>query len=381
MPNESQKDVSEKTSLSTFLTCFSTLPDPRRTSKGHLVYPLEEILFLTISACVSGSNCWTGIQSFGEEKLDWLRKFFPYNAGIPSHDTISDLFILLSPTAFGTCFMDWINTIHQLTAGQVVAIDGKTVRGALSNGGKKSALHIVSAYASMQRICLGQVAVDEKSNEITAIPRILDLLTLEGCIVTTDAMGCQKDIAAKIISKQADYILMVKDNQPGLKEQIVKVFDRKEGLKSTENVDFGHGRIETRKCDVTSCLKFLDGKEDWKGLRSIVRISSERHNKKTGKSSTEERFYITSLQDDPELLNTSIRDHWAIENNLHWNLDVIFREDRQLKRVGNSAQNFNIISKIALAMIDAEKSTKDSKPNKRIRAACSDRFRELVLKV
>jgi predicted transposase YbfD/YdcC len=381
MPNESPKDVSEKTSLFTFHTSFSTLSDPRRTNKGHLVYPLEEILFLTISACVSGANCWTGIQSFGEEKLDWLRKFFPYNAGIPSHDTISDLFILLSPTAFGTCFMDWINTIHQLTGGQVVAIDGKTVRGALSNGGKKSALHIVSAYASMQRICLGQVAVDEKSNEITAIPRILDLLTLEGCIVTTDAMGCQKDIAAKIISKQADYILMVKDNQPGLKEQIVKVFDRKEGIKSTENVDFGHGRIETRRCDVTSCLKFLDGKEDWKGLRSVVRISSERLNKKTGKSSTEERFYITSLQDDPELLNTSIRSHWAIENNLHWNLDVIFREDGQLKRAGNSAQNFNIISKIALAMIDAEKSTKDSKPNKRIRAACSDRFRELVLKV
>ena len=381
MPNENKKDVLENASLSTFLSCFSTLTDPRRTNKGHLLYTLEEILFLTISACVSGVNCWTGIQSFGEEKLDWLRKFFPYSSGIPSHDTISNLFIVLSPQEFGSCFMDWVNSIHQLTGGQVVALDGKTIRGAAIGKGKKSALHIVSAYASMQRICLGQVAVDEKSNEITAIPKVLDLLMLEGCTVTIDAMGCQKDIAAKIISKKADYVLMVKDNQPSLKEQILKVFDRKEGIQSTESLDFGHGRIETRRCDVTSCLNFLDGKEDWKGLRSIVRICSERYNKKTGVSSTDERFYITSLQDDPELLNASIRSHWAIENNLHWNLDVIFKEDGQLKREGNSAQNFNLISKIALAMIDAEKSTKDSKPNKRIRAACSDKFRELVLKV
>lgn len=381
MPNDTKKDISENASLSTFLSCFSTLTDPRRTNKGHLLYPLEEILFLTISACVSGANSWTGIQSFGEEKLDWLRKFFPYRCGIPSHDAISDLFILLSPSAFGSCFMDWVNAIHRITKGSVVALDGKTVRGAASAGGKKSALHIVSAYASMQRICLGQIVVDEKSNEITAIPKLLDLLTLEGSIVTIDAMGCQKDIASKVVSKKADYILMVKDNQEGLKEQVLKVFGRTEGLKSTESVDSGHGRVETRRCEVTSRLDFLDGREEWKNLRSIVRICAERYDKKTGESSTEQRLYITSLPDDPELLNAAVRSHWGIENNLHWNLDVIFGEDGQLKRTGNSAQNFNMVSKIALAMIDAEKSTKDSKPNKRIRAACSDKFRELVLKV
>lgn len=381
MPNETKRDVLKKASLSTFLSCFCTLPDPRRTHKGHLLYPLEEILFLTISACVSGANSWTGIQSSGEEKLGWLRKFFPYHSGIPSHDTISDVFIHLCPKAFGTCFMDWINSIHQLTGGQVVALDGKTVRGAAGVGGKKSALHIVSTYASMQRICLGQLAVDEKSNEITATPKILDMLTLEDCIVTIDAMGCQKEIAAKIISKKADYILMVKDNQAGLKEQVVKLLDRKEGLQSAESVDCGHGRIEKRRCDVTCCLQFLDNREEWKNLRSVVRVSSERYNKKTGESSIEQRYYITSLTDDPELLNTAIRSHWAIENNLHWNLDVVSKEDGQLKREGNSAQNFNLIAKIALAMIDAEKSTMDSKPNKRIRAACSDKFRELVLKV
>ena len=277
--------------------------------------------------------------------------------------------------------MDWVNSIHTITAGRVVALDGKTVRGAGGKGGKKSALHIVSAYASMQRICLGQEIVEEKSNEITAIPKLLDLLTLNQSIVTIDAMGCQKDIAQKIISKQADYILMVKDNQAGLKEQIIKVFARDEGVKIAESRDSGHGRVETRRCEVTSCLKFLDGKEDWKNLKSIVRITSERYIKKTGESTSEQRYYITSLMDNPELINASIRQHWAIENNLHWNLDVVFREDGQLKREGNSAQNFNLISKIALAMIDAEKSTKDSKPNKRIRAACSDKFRELVLNV
>lgn len=379
MPYNSKNANSEISASSTFSSCFSTLKDPRRTIKGHLVYPLEEILFLTISACVSGVNSWTGIQAFGQVKLDWLRKFYPFESGIPAHDTISDLFIALCPKAFGDCFMDWVNTIHRITDGLVVALDGKTVRGLADSGGRKSSLHIVSAYASMNRITLGQVAVDEKSNEITAIPRLLEVLTLKGCIVTIDAMGCQKAIAGKIVGKGADYVLMVKDNQAGLKEQLIKVFDRNEGIQSTESVDFGHGRIETRRCEVTGCLQFLDGKEDWKGLRSIVRICSERYIKKTGESSVEQRYYITSLQDDPELLNGAIRSHWGIENNLHWNLDVVFREDGQLKRAGNSAQNFNLISKIALAMIDNEKSTKNSKPNKRLMAACSDQYREKVM--
>lgn len=159
------------------------------------------------------------------------------------------------------------------------------------------------------------------------------------------------------------------------------MFDRNEGSRSAESVDCGHGRVETLRCDVTGCLRFSDGKGDWKGLRSILRVCSERYNKKTEESSVEQRYCITSLPDDPAFLNAAIRSHWAIENNLHWNLDVIFGEDRQLKMEGNSAQNFNLISKIAMAMIDAEKSTKDSKPNKRIRAACSDRFRELVSNV
>ena len=364
-----------------FADSFSTLKDPRRTTKGHHIYPLEEILFLTISACVSGVNCWTGIQTFGQVKLDWLRKFYPFKSGIPSHDTISDVFIALCPQAFGDCFMDWVNTIHRITDGLVVSLDGKTVRGLAGSGGKKSSLHIVSAYASMSRITLGQVAVDEKSNEITAIPKLLELLTLDGCIVTIDAMGCQKTIAEQIIKKKADYILMVKDNQAGLKGQLTKLFQRGDAVKVGRDVTSGHGRVETRVCHVTSSLEFLDGREEWKNLRSIVKISAERYCKKTGSTSNEDRYYITSLGDDPDLLNGAIRSHWGIENNLHWNLDVIFREDGQLKRAGNSAQNFNLISKIALALIDNEKSTKNSKPNKRIMAACSDKYREKVLKL
>lgn len=379
MPYSSKDANSGISASSTFSSCFSTLKDPRRTNKGHLVYPLEEILFLTISACVSGANGWTSIQAFGELKLDWLRKFYPFKSGIPSHDTISDLFIALCPKAFGDCFMDWVNTVHRITDGLVVSLDGKTVRGIAGSGGRKSSLHIVSAYASMNRITLGQVAVDGKSNEITAIPQLLDLLTLKGCIVTIDAMGCQKSIAGKIAGKGADYVLMVKDNQAGLKEQLIKLFERGDGVKSHREDTAGHGRVETRVCHTTASIGFLDGREEWKNLRSIVKISAERYCKKTGTTSGEDRYYITSLGDDPELLNNAIRSHWGIENNLHWNLDVVFKEDGQLKRAGNSARNFNLISKIALAMIDNEKSTKNSKPNKRLMAACSDQYREKVL--
>lgn len=358
---------------------FSILSDPRRITKGNLRYTLEEILFLTISACISGANGWTAIEAFGHSKLDWLRKFHAFDNGIPSHDAIGDLFAVLCPKAFGQCFMDWVNSIHHVTDGLVVALDGKTVRGFI-NTDRKASLHIVSAYASMNRITLGQVAVDEKSNEITAIPKLLDLLVLDGCIITIDAMGCQKEIAKKICEKKADYILMVKDNQPELKEQVEKVFKLGNEINTATDVTAGHGRVETRTCQVTKALDFLDVKQDWKNLKSIARVTSVRYCKKTARTSTEERLYITSLADEPEQLNKAIRSHWGIENNLHWELDVVFREDGQLKRIGNSAENFNIISKIALGIIDNDKSVKNSKPNKRLMAACDDKYREKLLK-
>jgi|SRR5580658_4737544 predicted transposase YbfD/YdcC len=363
-----------------FKESFSTLQDPRRTIKGNIVYSLEEILFLTISAVISGCNTWASIAEYGRLKKDWFRKFYPYER-MPSHDAISDLFCALEPKKFGECFINWVNGIATKEGSGVVAIDGKTVRGAASKG-NKFPLHIVSAFCAKNRLCLGQRSVDEKSNEITAIPQLLELLTLDGCIVTLDAMGCQRDIAEKIRGQKADYILQVKDNQKGLREQMEDIFGSKAARKADQSVGSAHGRIEKRKCEailVSGVL--LEGFENWKGLQTLVRIKSEREIKKTGEKSTEHRYYISSLPGDAKLLNSSVRSHWGIENNLHWNLDVIFGEDGQLKRKGYSAENFNVISKVALALVDNEKTQKLSKPLKRLRASIDDSYREIIMKI
>lgn len=370
----------QKLSRNIFKESFSTLPDPRRTNKGNLIYSLEEILFLTISAVISGCNTWTAIAEYGRIKQEWFRKFYPYKK-IPSHDAISDLFSVLNSETFAECFINWVHEIAVKTESDIVAIDGKTVRGAASKG-NKFPLHIVSAFCTKNRLCLGQRAVEEKSNEITAIPKLLALLTLEGCIVTTDAMGCQKEIAGKIRDQKADYILQVKGNQKDLEEQMEDIFNSKASRKINLDTSMGHGRIEKRQCEVIAVKEvLLEGRENWKDLQTLVRIKSERIMKKTGDSSTEYRYYISSLKDDAGLLNKSIRSHWGIENNLHWNLDVIFKEDGQLKRKGNSAKNYNIIAKVALGLLVNEKTEKLTKPLKRLRASIDDRYRELVLKV
>jgi predicted transposase YbfD/YdcC len=232
-------------SNSVFSTSFSTLPDPRRTSKGHFKYPLDEILFLVISAVLCGADGWISISTFGKLKLAWLRQYLPYENGIPSHDVLGKVFALIDPVEFNTCFRDWINSISTLTTGQVIAIDGKTLRGSAS--ADRLPFHLVSAYAAQNRLCLAQQCVAEKSNEITAIPILLDMLAIQSCVVTIDAMGCQKEIAQKILDKQADYILMVKDNQKGLKEQIEKVFTIENPSHSHRKTDMGHGRIEKRE--------------------------------------------------------------------------------------------------------------------------------------
>jgi predicted transposase YbfD/YdcC len=255
---------SEYPSHQLFSHYFSGMKDPRRTSKGHHLYPLEEILFLCISAVISGMDDWTSINMFGHLKLPWLRQYLPYERGIPSHD--------------------------------VIAIDGKTICGSDDKGSGKSALHVVSAYAAGNRLCLGQEAVAEKSNEITAIPALLKLLTVKDCIITIDAMGCQKTIAGTIIEKEADYILMVKDNQQELKEQVEKVFRLNPKTEADVTLDFGHGRIEQRTCQAIDNLTFLDDKEDWPGLKSIAKVISERTDKRSGKKSTETRYYISSLK-------------------------------------------------------------------------------------
>lgn len=379
MKNQNAKIVIEQNVL--LEKYFSNLEDPRRTNKGHFYYPLNEILFLVISAVVSGFEDWTSIQIFGNAKLDWLRRFFPYTHGIPSHDVIGKLFSRLDPIRFNECFIKWVNSISELTNGEVVAIDGKTICGSGDADMVHSAFHVVSAYAAGNRLCLGQVTVDQKQNEIVAIPKILDLLSIQGCIVTTDAMGCQKEIASKIIEGKADYVLMVKDNQKELKSQIEKMFRLQKDCKKDETIDAGHGRIETRICQVINDLTFMDDVEQWQGLKSIAQVTSQRIIKKTGKTSEEVRHYISSMNNVcPVKMNHVIRSHWSVENNLHWVLDVVFNEDESLKKKDNSPANFNIVTKVALALLEKEQSFKASKKGKRHNAALDDSYREKILK-
>lgn len=363
-----------------FTKHFSSLPEPRRTDRGNFKYPLEEILFLVLSSTICGYFEWKLMVSFGKNKLEWLRKFYPYQNGIPSHDVLNDVFNRLNHKEFNKCFISWVNSIADLSQGRLVAIDGKTVRGRASQF-KDLNLHIVSAFCSKNGISIGQKIVDSKSNEIIAIPELLNLIAIKGCVITTDAMGCQKNIVNAIIEKEADYILMVKDNQPHLKEQIEKVFKIQNPDLIAIKEDLDHGRIEKRTCNIITKLEFLDDCQDWNSLKSIIQVCSERTIKRTGVNSLEIRYYISSLSENPELINSYIRKHWSIENNLHWNLDVIFKEDGQLNYAGNAAQNMNMIKKMALSMVDAEKETKNSKPLKMAEALLNDTYREKIMKL
>ena len=364
-----------------FQNCFSDLPDPRRTIKGNYYYPLNEVLFLTISAVISGMDNWTAVSNFGKIKLDWLRKYFPYENGIPSHDVIGNVFARIDSNKFSSCFTEWVNTLSNLTEGEVVPIDGKTARKSNDKNSGKKALHIVSAYATENRLCLGQVCVDEKSNEITAIPELLELLTVKDCIITIDAMGCQKQIAKKIIAKEANYVLMVKGNQKTLLQQIKATFETTTRAVIDEKHDVGHGRTETRKCETTEDLSLIKKKNEWTSIKSIIKISSERTDKSSDKTTHETKYYISSLPANAEHLNAVIRQHWRIENNLHWVLDVVFKEDQSLKKKGNSALNFNIMAKMALSLIDKDVSTKKSKIVKRQSAALDDNYRAKLLRI
>ena len=363
-----------------FHSFFTTLTDPRRTDKGKFLYPLPEILFLTIASVISGADNWTAISRFGTLKLEWLRNYYPYKNGTPSHDILGDLFARIDHKEFSGCFTDWVSSISAQTNGEVIAIDGKTICNSNDKASNKSAIHVVSAYASANHLCLGQEVVEQKSNEITAIPELLKILDIKGCIITIDAMGCQKKIAKDIIKKEADYILMVKDNQKELKQQVKKMFQISEISDTHTQVDAGHGRVETRKCDIISDLNFMDDKQEWPGLNTIVRVQSERCDKQTSKSSIHLRYYISSGRYNAEQVNNSVRQHWSIENNLHWSLDVIFKEDESLKKKGHSPKNYNIILKMALAMIDKEKSSKASKPVKRLNAAWDGNYRSKIFK-
>ena len=356
---------------------FSSLPDPRiDRTKEHL---LEDIIFITIAAVICGAETWNDIENYGISKEIWLKKYLTLPNGIPSHDTFNRVFSALDPDELEKCFLDWIRAVSQLTKGEVVSIDGKTIRGSRDHR-KKSIVHMVSAWAGKNQLSLGQVKVDNKSNEITAIPKLLKVLFLKGCIVTIDAMGCQTNIAEEIIKKEADYILAVKGNQESLELGINDTIKLEKPVDVNEASDFGHGRIETRKCSVYTDLSHIENPNRWKELKCLVAIEATRINKMTGHQESETRLYISSLEPDAEKINQSIREHWGIENSLHWVLDVSFGEDKSRKRDGNSAQNFSIINRMALNMLKNEKSKKRSVKGKRLDAGWDNDYLIKILK-
>jgi predicted transposase YbfD/YdcC len=288
--------------------------------------------------------------------------------GIPSHDTFNRFFSALDPEEFEQAFIRWVSDVAEITKGEIVSIDGKSLRGTREGSQSKRAVHIVSAWANSNQLSLGQVKVDEKSNEITAIPKLLDVLSLQGTIVTIDAMGCQKEIAEKIIKKEADYILAVKGNQGNLEEDIKRTVRFCPPAEEWSEDDFGHGRIENRNCSIYSDFSFIENAAQWKALKAIVKIESCRYIKSEGNEERETRYYITSSAGSSEQIGKAIRSHWGIENSLHWVLDVSFREDDSRKREGYSAQNFSIINRIALNLIKNEQSKKRSVKGKRLDA-------------
>ena len=357
---------------------FSDLKDPRiDRTKDHL---LEDIIVIAILSVICGAETWNDMEDFGNEKLNWLQTFLQLPEGIPSHDTFNRVFSLLDPQHLEDAFIQWTRSVARLTDGEVVNIDGKTICGSRDQH-KKRIVHMVSAWANVNNIVLGQLKVDDKSNEITAIPELLKLLVLKGCIVTIDAMGCQKEIASAIIDQDANYILALKGNQGNLLEQTEDSFRFLDVASVNEETDAGHGRVERRVCTVVNDLSMIEKKEQWEGLKSLVRIEAERYIKSSGKTETETRYYISSLPADAALLNKSIRSHWGIENKLHWSLDVAFNEDNSRKRAGHAAQNFSVLNRIALNLLKNETTTKRGVKGKRLKAAWSNSYLEKILKI
>ena len=358
---------------------FGDLKDPRSRSPEHL---LSELLVVAIAAILSGADSWVGIATWGEAKIEWLRRYLTLANGIPSHDTFGRVFAMLDAKHFEACFVRWVGGLCQGLEGKVVAIDGKTVRRSHRLG--QGAIHLVSAYCGALRVSLGQVKTEAKSNEITAIPELLEALLLKGAVVTIDAMGCQQAIAQKIVQGGADYVLAVKDNQPGLCEALRELFAAHDarGLKTVrfnEHTEIGkdHGRIETRRCVVSEDIQWLAQRERWCGMRSVAMIESTRQ---IGEhSSTERRYYITSLGADAKRLGKAIRGHWGIENSMHWVLDVAFGEDQCRARVKNAAQNFAILRRIVINLLRADPTTKVGAKTKRLKASADDRYRAHIL--
>lgn len=318
---------------------------------------------------ICAADTWKNMETFAKAREEFLTTFLDLKNGIPSDDTFNRVFSSIDSDALEKCFIKWVSHLVDLTDGEIIPIDGKAIRGAKSKG-TKSPFHMVSAWSSRNNMVLGQVKVSEKSNEITAIPELLDLIAIKGCTVTIDAMGCQKEIASKIITKEANYILAVKGNQKQLYQNIEDEFKFSKHTQVDLHQNLDHGRIETRKCSVVNDFQFIKNKDGWKNLTSIIKIESIREFKNSTRiTETATRYYISSLKEEAQIFQKNIRLHWTIENSLHWVLDVAFSEDASRKRIGNAAQNFSTLSKIALNLLKKEKTEKQGIKGKRLKCA------------
>lgn len=358
-------------------TIFSNIDDFRRTHRK--AYELESILLIGIISVICGANSWNEMESYAQSKEEFLRSFLDLPNGIPSHDTFNRVFSNIDSEQFESCFIEWVSTLAQLQPREVVAIDGKTIKGAKANG-KKSPVHMVSAWANENNLVLGQIKVSEKSNEITAIPKLLEVLALKDTIVTIDAMGCQTNIAKKIISKDADYILAVKGNQEQLSQDVKDEFRFGKNIAVNLEESLDHGRIETRKCSIITDFKFIENSNKSKNLKTLVRIESIREFKNSDKPTEKAvRYYISSLRATAKDFQKAIRSHWSIENKLHWTLDVAFSEDASRKRTKNASQNFSILNKIALNLLKNEKTSKMGVKSRRMKAGWDNHYLIKVL--
>jgi predicted transposase YbfD/YdcC len=362
----------------TIVEYFSELEDPRRHNRRH---KLLDIVVIAICGVICGAEGWEDIELFGEAKEEWLREFLELPHGIPSDDTYRRVFAALDVEKFQNCFMDWIEAVEGLTKGQVVAADGKTLRRSHDRAAGKKALQMVSAWASANGLVLGQRKVDGESNEITAVPELLDTLEIAGCIVTLDAIHCQTDTAQTIVENGADYVLPVKENQPRLLEALQRLFDDPEEMRWVEcdhhkAVNKGHGRLETRECWSTSdpdYLNYIATLAEWQDLRSIAMIQAERQ--RGEEKTVSRRYFISSLASDAEKLLHAVRTHWGIENEVHWVLDMVFREDDSRIRKGNGTENFAVLRHIALNLLKRETSAKRrSLKGKRKKAAWDEAY-------